>query len=150
MKTNRSFLRIAALSLLASTLPAKAVLFTNDTVISPENNSFDGDDLALSNCTVTVDGPHNFASVHVLSGGVLTHSFATNGLLPDRHVLGELQVLNGTLPIRLNYPNVLTNTLVVSDFSSSVVYTQGVDYISIPISQGFYSIERSPASAIPD
>src|SRR5262249_441033 len=81
MKTNhtplRSFLVLLALS---AVLPARAVYFTNDTIIGPDQIFFDGDDLALSNCTVTVDGPHSFATVHVLAGGVLTHSFSTNGL----------------------------------------------------------------------
>src|SRR5258705_7639493 len=124
MKITRPTFHLFALLLtLSAAVPAaRAVLFTSDTVITPDNTFFDGDDLSLSNCAVTVDGPHGFASVHVLNGGVLTHSFSTNGFLPNRHVPSEGLVLNGFSPTQLKYPYVLTNTLVVSDASN--VYTQ--------------------------
>jgi hypothetical protein len=138
MKTTRSIFRLVILLLaVVSAAPlARAVLFTSNVVISPDNAFFDGDDLSLSNCTVTVDGPHGFTSIHVLNGGVLTHSSSTNGFLPNRHVPSEGLALNGVSPTQLKYPYVLTDTLVVSDASN--VYTQGVDYVSIPVSQGFY------------
>jgi hypothetical protein len=152
MKPKNSSLLLVSflLGIAALGVPAKAAIFTSDAIIAPENVFFDGDDLVLSNCTVTVDGPHNFASVHVLAGGVLTHSFSTNGLLPNRHILGEIQTLTGTNPTTLKYPNVLTNTLVVNDTTITITYTQGVDYISSPGSNGFYLLQRLAGSAIPD
>jgi hypothetical protein len=152
MKPKNTSLRLVLLSLTLAAFgsPLHAAVFTSDTLIGPDNIFFDGDDLTLSNCTVTVDGPHNFANVHVLAGGVLTHSFSTNGFLPNRHILGELQTLNGTNANILKYPNVLTNTLVVNDTSLTITYTQGVDYVSAAISNGFYSLQRLDGSSIPD
>ena len=59
----------------------RAVTFTNDTAISYNNSNYDGADIVVTNCTVTVDGVHSFASLQVLNGGNLTHSFALNGLI---------------------------------------------------------------------
>ena len=62
------------LPLAATLLPAltaPCVTFTNDTVISSYNTNYDGLDIAVTNCTLTVDGPHSFASVQVLAGATL-------------------------------------------------------------------------------
>ena len=42
----------------------------------------DGLDIAVTNCTLTVDGQHTFASVQVLNGGNLTPH-----VRPGRHRL---------------------------------------------------------------
>ena len=68
-------------ALLLHGLSAGAVTFTSDTAISFNNTNYDGADIVVTNCTLTVDGPHSFASLQVLNGGNLTHSFAPNGLL---------------------------------------------------------------------
>jgi hypothetical protein len=57
---------------------ARAVTFSSDTLIAPTNTAYDGEDIVITNCTVTIDGPHGFLSLHVLSGGTLTHSALTN------------------------------------------------------------------------
>ena len=61
---------------LALTLPlagAKALTFTNDTAIAAGDTTYDGQAIAVSNCTLTVDGPHAFTSLRVDSAGVVTH-----------------------------------------------------------------------------
>src|SRR5438105_14333718 len=55
-------------------LPTQAITFTNDTYIASGDSTFDNLDIIITNCTVTVDGPHNFASIHLLNSGHLTHS----------------------------------------------------------------------------
>src|SRR5258708_9056286 len=62
-----------------SALPAIAVTFTNDTIIGISTN-FDGADIVITNCTVTMDGVHAFASLQVLNGGKLTHSSNRSGM----------------------------------------------------------------------
>ena len=62
-------------SLLATA--AQAVVFTTNTVIEAANTTYDGQDITVNNCTLTVDGPHAFNSLQVRSGGVVTHSPAT-------------------------------------------------------------------------
>ena len=53
---------------------ASGVTFSSNTLISPNNTNFDGADIVVTNCTVTVDGAHSFASFQVQNGGVLTAS----------------------------------------------------------------------------
>ena len=55
--------------------------FTTDTLIAYTNSVFDGQEIVVSNCTVTVDGTHGFLNVRVLSGGVLTHTATTNAVV---------------------------------------------------------------------
>ena len=66
-------------ALLLHGFTAGAVTFTNDTAISLNNTNYDGADIVVTNCTLTVDGPHSFASLQVLNGANLTHSISTNG-----------------------------------------------------------------------
>jgi hypothetical protein len=70
-----------ALWLLGLGSAASAVTFTSDTLIAYTNSEYDGQEIVVSNCTVTVDGTHSFLDVHVLSGGVLTHSAAPSAVI---------------------------------------------------------------------
>ncbi|MDB5348919.1 MAG: hypothetical protein JWN86_166 [Planctomycetota bacterium] len=53
------------------------MIFTSPVVITEMNTSVDGKDIAIAGTTVTIDGPHNFHSVHLVDGAVLTHSANT-------------------------------------------------------------------------
>lgn len=88
-------------TLLLSGLAASAVTFTSDTTISFNNTSYDGLDVVVTNCTLTIDGPHTFASLQVLNGGAVTHLFAPNG-----YVNNWLSV--GNLPVVLSVTNAVT------------------------------------------
>src|ERR1035438_5507806 len=89
-------------------LPAPAVTFTNDTAISFNNTNYDGADVVVTNCTLTVDGPHVFASLQVLNGANLTHSFAPSGFLINwLTVSNEPQVLSVTNVATLSNATVL-------------------------------------------
>src|SRR5438876_10515273 len=68
----------------AGVLALQAATFTSDTFIGINDSNFDGLDVAVTNATLTIDGSHTFASLHLLNGGKITHSFATNGLLENR------------------------------------------------------------------
>lgn len=77
----------AAACVVSLTLPltgASAVAFTADTHIPDGDATYDGQDITVSNCTLTVDGPHGFASISVVSNGVITHSAAPNGEADNR------------------------------------------------------------------
>src|SRR3954452_15698133 len=56
-----------------SFLSASAAVFTSDTLIAPTDFSYENQDVIISNCVVSVDGPHSFASLRVATGGALTH-----------------------------------------------------------------------------
>src|ERR1017187_9889813 len=109
-------------------LPAPAVTFTNDTAISFNNTTYDGADIVATNCTLTVDGPHAFASLQVLSGANLTHTFAPGGILSNWiTVTNEPQVLSVTNVATLSNANVSASTIVVQDFAGVVTYSNGAD-----------------------
>src|ERR1019366_2320352 len=79
MKIAGKILRLAVSLFALAATTVSAVVFTNNTAISPLDLTYDGADITVNNCTVTVDGPHAFASLQVLTGGVVTHSFSANG-----------------------------------------------------------------------
>ena len=69
--------------------------FTTNTTIADGDLTCDGQDIAVSNCTLTVNGAHTFASLLVTASGVVTHSAAPNGEVNNRLALtitGDLGV----------------------------------------------------------
>jgi hypothetical protein len=54
-----------------------SVVFTSATTISETDTTYDGQDICLLGTTVAINGPHNFDSVQLVSGAVLTHSSTT-------------------------------------------------------------------------
>jgi hypothetical protein len=118
-------------ALLLHGFTAGAVTFTNDTAISLNNTNYDGADIVVTNCTLTVDGPHSFASLQVLNGANLTHSISTNGYLNNHWtVTNEPQVLSVTNGATLSNADVLVTSIVVQDSAGVVTYTNGVDYVA--------------------
>ena len=150
MKTSiPSFLCLISLSIATSSSPAATL--TNDTIIDQNNTNFDGQDIIVTNCTLTIDGFHTFNSVRLLSGAVLTHSFSANGVLADLSavtVTGEMHVVSSTNPAPLNHTNVLTNTVVVID-SVGHTYLAGVDY-GVVVSNAITMVTLLPGSSIPE
>ncbi|MBI5387026.1 MAG: hypothetical protein HZA90_20320 [Verrucomicrobia bacterium] len=72
---------------LALTLPlasARAALISTNTALSPGDTTYDGQPIVVSNCTLTVNGPHAFASLMLVSNAVLTHAPAPNGETNNR------------------------------------------------------------------
>ena len=127
-----------------------ATVFTADTYISPVNTNYDGEDIAISNCTVTIDGPHNFNSLLVSTNGTLTHSPGTNGQVAFTvSVTNEQQVLSGINPATLLNTNV-SSPLFVTDSGQIAVYTNGIDYLEINLAGNLTQIERTTNSSIPD
>ncbi|MFO0847615.1 MAG: Ig-like domain-containing protein [Gemmataceae bacterium] len=49
-------------------------IFTTATTITETNLTYDGKDVLVDGTTVAIDGPHQFNSVHLVNGGVLTHT----------------------------------------------------------------------------
>ena len=107
-----------------------AVVFTTSTAIGPLDTNYDGADVVISNCTVTVDGAHTFASLRVAPGGILTHRFHPTvehcGL---NSPYNESQVLTGTNPVTLLNTNASAQSLTVTDTSQTITYSNGVDYV---------------------
>jgi hypothetical protein len=57
---------------------ARAVLFTSDTSIGSTDTNYDGEDIIVLGCTVTIDGPHAFSDMLIVGDGLVTHSEITN------------------------------------------------------------------------
>ncbi|HET7624700.1 MAG TPA: hypothetical protein VFM25_05495, partial [Verrucomicrobiae bacterium] len=52
----------------------QAIVFTNNTTIGSGDTNYEGMDIVVSNCVLTVDGEHSFSSVRIANSGILTHS----------------------------------------------------------------------------
>ena len=131
--------------------PAFATTFTNDMTINANDTSYEGADIIVTNCTVTVDGPHAFSSLLVAAGGVLTHSFLPDVVISNLlSVVDESQVLNDTNPVTLLNSNILTDTVVVTDSGSTTIYTNGADYLLTSPDGILTQLQRTTNSTIPD
>jgi len=136
-------------ALIASAVTASAVVFTIDTTINPTNSNYDGQDIIVSNATLTVDGPHTFASLIITSNSVLTHTFSTNGILPDTtSVANEPHALFGTNTVTLLSSNIITASVVVAD--QGATYVTNVDYWLADLGGGRTGMRRTMSSTIPD
>lgn len=98
MNTTKNLLLLA----LALTLPlagARAATFTSNTTLGVGDTTYDGQSIIVSNCTLTVDGPHSFAKLVVTNGGSLTHSPWSAGLTNNRlelTIAGDVFVTGGS------------------------------------------------------
>ena len=82
MQELKALLPVLALTL--SLTGAKAITFTSNTALGVGNTNYDGQEITVSGCTLTVDGPHAFTSLLVTNGGAVTHSPAPNGEANNR------------------------------------------------------------------
>lgn len=153
MKTPLLSLRLSLILtvLAAPLLPAQVVTFTNHTTLGIHDTNYDGFDVVVTNCTVTVDGPHSFASLLVQPGGVLTHTYAPTGSLENRvHIAAEPHALTGTDSVPLNQAGAAPASVAVTDDQGILTYVLNADYTVGTDTNGFVTIQRAPASAIPD
>ncbi len=131
--------------------PAFALTFTSNANIGPANTNYEGLDITVSNCTLVVDGAHTFASMHVGTGGVLTHSFSPGGAVSNIYYLtNQAQVLYGTTPVTLQNSNVITSTVTVAAFGGTTIYTNGQDYLLTSPDGIVTQLQRTTNSTIPD
>ena len=57
----------------AATSEALAITFTSDTTIDAVDHTRDANDIIVDGCTLTIDGVHDFSSLQIINGGILTH-----------------------------------------------------------------------------
>ncbi|MBN1671707.1 MAG: hypothetical protein JXR37_11765, partial [Kiritimatiellae bacterium] len=65
-------------SLLCVPAGAATNTFTVDTVVTNGDLTYEGDDIIVNGCTLTIDGPHTFNSLSIVTNGTLTHPACTN------------------------------------------------------------------------
>ena len=70
---------LASLVFLMSVPSALAVVFTSNTLIQTNDLTYEGQDIVVNSCTVTINGAHAFNSLIITNGGVVTHPAAPNG-----------------------------------------------------------------------
>jgi len=90
---------ITALALTQPLAGAKAATFATNAVLSATNNTYEGQAIVVSNCTLTVNGTHSFASLLMTNGAVLTHTAASAGETNNRIQLvisGDMTVSAGS------------------------------------------------------
>jgi Carboxypeptidase regulatory-like domain len=130
--------------------PAATVTFTNDTAITFFDTNYDGAEVVVSNCTLTLDGSHSFSNFLVAAGGTLTHTFSTGGIVTVlRSFTDEVQVLIGTNAVSLANTGAFV-AASVTDLGKTVTYTNDQDYtLSFP-GNALIQLQRTTNSAIPD
>ncbi|MFO1477325.1 MAG: Ig-like domain-containing protein [Verrucomicrobiota bacterium] len=135
--------------LLSGSQASSAVTFTTNAAIAWDDPAYDGQALVVSGGTLTIDGAHTFASLQVLSGARLTHSYWSNGIVVlSSSVTNQLLVLTGTNPVSLLYSNVTGFTL--TDTNAAVVYQQGLDYQLTTGPDGLAQVARIEGSSLAD
>jgi hypothetical protein len=73
----RTILRCLIANLLAVSVSYSApVEFTQATTISASNFSHDGQDIIVNGALLTIDGSHQFNSIKLINGAILTHSIS--------------------------------------------------------------------------
>src|SRR6266404_3697125 len=148
MIMQKTYISLMATLLLG--LRASAIVFTNDTLISPLMTNYDGLDIVISNSVLTVDGPHSFASLRAATGSTLTHSASASGMVNTyTSISDEPQLLTSTNPATLANANILPPSVIVRDLTDTITYTNNVDY-TVGMSNQFTTLQRTPASFIPD
>ncbi|HWD17913.1 MAG TPA: hypothetical protein VHB20_01430, partial [Verrucomicrobiae bacterium] len=63
---------------LALAAGARAEFFFQDATINADDTNYDGGDVVVVGCTLTINGPHTFSDMLLTDGGWITHSPATN------------------------------------------------------------------------
>ncbi len=62
------------LTLLGTATIASAIEITEDTYIACDDLFYDGQDIVIDGCIVTIDCEHHFNNIQIINGGQLTHS----------------------------------------------------------------------------
>jgi hypothetical protein len=84
---------ISAILLALTTVGVQAaalVTIVTDTSLSADNHLLDGEDITVTNCTLTIAGTHVFDSLSLINGATLTHEPATAGQ-PDNRIDLEIE-----------------------------------------------------------
>ncbi len=55
------------------------IIFTSSTYIATGDYSYDGQDIVINGCVLTIDGEHQFNSLQIINNGIVNHSPATSG-----------------------------------------------------------------------
>jgi hypothetical protein len=108
---------------------ARAVTFTSNTLIDTGNSAYEGQDLVVSNCTLTVNGPHGFNSLRVTGSGVVTHSAATTiqAYALDLTIAGSL-VIDATARIDVSGRGYLAGRTAGNSTDGGATGTAGGSY----------------------
>ena len=87
MKTKRNLIQtclLGAVLLQAATSGAQPVTISTSTLIDVGDTTYEGKDIIVTGCTLTVNGSHAFNSLQVANAAVVTHSPAAAGQTNNR------------------------------------------------------------------
>src|ERR1039458_3716218 len=108
MSTKRNLIPtcvLGAILLQAASSGAQAVTISSSTLIDAGNTIYEGKDLIVMGCTLTVNGPHAFNSLQVIDAALVTHSPAAAGQTDNRVYLTIAQdvLIDGTSTIDVSF-----------------------------------------------
>jgi len=76
---NPAWMLVGLCFLILFSSPSYSVTFTSSTIIDWDNTLYEGQDIIIDGCTITINGEHSFNSLAIINSGVLKHSPAPNG-----------------------------------------------------------------------
>lgn len=140
----------ATIILFGLSLQTPAITFTGDATLAPEDKRFDGEPIVVSNCVLTVDGPHTLASLQLLDGAVLTHTHAPAGFLQGQLLItNESHSLHLTNSTALLSTGIVTSSIVVRNPENNSIYTVDIDYTVTSDTNDLVSLQLTSGSSIP-
>ena len=125
-----SVLALLVIGILMAAPAARAgVTFTTNTLIGSANLAYEGQDIVIQGCTVTVNGAHGFNSLSLLSTGVLTHAATT---LTQEYsltlTLAKNLTVDGTSRIDVSGRGYLPGYTLGNTTNGAASYTAGGSY----------------------
>lgn len=124
------------------------MVLTNDTAISATDQTYEGQDLVVSNAVLTVDGPHTFNGLRLAAGATLTHS-PNGSVIFLAAITNEPVLLTDTNAVPLANFDVVLGSVVVTATNGLVTYTNEVDF-SLANLGSVLTIQRTTNSLIAD
>src|ERR1035438_4727774 len=108
MKTKRTLIQTCLLGMVllqAATSGAETVTISTSTLIDVGNTAYEGKDIIVTGCTLTVNGAHAFNSLQVTDTALVTHSPAAVGQTNNRVNLTIAQdvLIDGTSRIDVSF-----------------------------------------------
>ncbi|HEX7652367.1 MAG TPA: hypothetical protein VF607_02600, partial [Verrucomicrobiae bacterium] len=126
------------------------ITITTNLTLQPFDRQLDGQDIAVSNATFTVNGGHSFNSLQIGNGGRLGYTASgANTLSLTYTATNEPAYLTSSNIIILTQSNVVAGSVILID-TNLVTYSNGVDFVQLDLGNGQTEIYLNTNSAIAD
>ncbi|HPS54747.1 MAG TPA: hypothetical protein PLP05_04035, partial [Sedimentisphaerales bacterium] len=89
----RAVLKVMFVMFLLGVVPVQAVTFTTPVTIAENDTAYDGLDIIVNGCVVTINGTHSFASLTIQNSGAVTQS---QGVPMNLTISGDIAIEAGS------------------------------------------------------